>query len=134
MHDEHCKMHEAAKWYKNKTLIVAFILAAVSVLSYLVPILEPFRKSLFMYFSRIWWAVLLGLGIGGVIDRFIPREYISHILARPTKRTILYSVILGFFMSACSHGILALSIQLHKKGASNPAVIAFLLAMSLIHI
>lgn len=31
-------------------------------------------------------------------------------------------------MSACSHGILALSIQLYKKGASNPAVIAFLLA------
>jgi uncharacterized membrane protein YraQ (UPF0718 family) len=31
-------------------------------------------------------------------------------------------------MSACSHGILALSIQLHKKGASNPAVVSFLLA------
>jgi len=31
-------------------------------------------------------------------------------------------------MSACSHGILALSIELHKKGASNPAVVAFLLA------
>ena len=31
-------------------------------------------------------------------------------------------------MSACSHGILALAIQLHKKGASNPATVAFLLA------
>jgi uncharacterized membrane protein YraQ (UPF0718 family) len=31
-------------------------------------------------------------------------------------------------MSACSHGILALSMQLHKKGASNPAVVSFLLA------
>lgn len=31
-------------------------------------------------------------------------------------------------MSACSHGILALSIQLHKKGACNPAVVSFLLA------
>jgi len=31
-------------------------------------------------------------------------------------------------MSVCSHGILALSIQLHKKGASNPAVVSFLLA------
>jgi hypothetical protein len=34
----------------------------------------------------------------------------------------------GFLMSACSHGILALSIQIYKKGASVPAVIAFLLA------
>ena len=31
-------------------------------------------------------------------------------------------------MSACSHGILALAIQLYKKGASVPAVITFLLA------
>jgi len=81
-----------------------------------------------MYFQRIWWAILIGLIFGGIIDHFIPREYISHILSQPSKRTIFYSVMLGFFMSACSHGILALSIQLHKKGASNPAVIAFLLA------
>lgn len=116
------------QWYRNKTLIVASVLFFLSVLSYSLPILEPFRISLFMYLKRIWWAILLGLAIGGVIERFVPREYISHILSRPRKRTILYSVILGFFMSACSHGILALSIELHKKGASNPAVVAFLLA------
>ena len=69
----------------------------------------------------------MGLALGGVIDYFIPREYISHLLAADKKRTIFYSIILGFFMSACSHGILALSIELHKKGASNPAVVAFLL-------
>ncbi|MEJ2628670.1 MAG: permease, partial [bacterium] len=58
----------------------------------------------------------------------IPRKYISQVLARPRKRTIVYSVLIGFLMSACSHGILALSIQLYKKGASVPAVVAFLLA------
>ena len=31
-------------------------------------------------------------------------------------------------MSACSHGILAISMQLYKKGASIPSVITFLLA------
>jgi len=116
------------KWYKNKVVIVAFILGGISAASYFLPILVPFRMSFFMYLKRIWWAILIGLFLGGVIDHFIPKEYISHILARPKKRTIFYSVILGFFMSACSHGILALSIELHKKGASNPAVIAFLLA------
>lgn len=116
------------KWYKNKGIIVLSILGALCLLSYFLPLLEPFRKTFFMYFRRIWWAVLLGLILAGVIDHFIPREYISYILAKPRKRTILYSVILGFFMSACSHGILALSIELHKKGASNPAVVSFLLA------
>ena len=70
----------------------------------------------------------MGFIIGGVIDYYVPREHISYILAKPKKRTIFYSVILGFFMSACCHGILALSIELHKKGASNAAVVAFLLA------
>ncbi len=81
-----------------------------------------------MYLGKIWWAVLLGFILGGVIDHFVPREYISHVLAKPNKRTILYSGLLGFLMSACSHGILALSIELHKKGASNPSVVTFLLA------
>jgi len=123
-----CLAQPKAKWYKNKTVIIAFILILSSLLSYILPPLEPFRESLVMYFRRIWWAILLGLVLGGVIDRFIPREYISYFLSKPKKRTIFYSVILGFFMSACSHGILALSIELHKKGASNPAVVAFLLA------
>ncbi len=123
-----CLIQPKTKWYKNKTAIAASVLIFLFLLSYIVPILEPFRKSLLMYFGRIWWAILLGLLLGGAIDHFIPREYVSHILAGPEKKTIFYSVILGFFMSACSHGILALSIELHKKGASNPAVIAFLLA------
>ncbi len=123
-----CSHCEKEEWYRNKAVVVAAGLGFLCALSYVLPFLEPFRKSFLMYFSRIWWAMLLGLGLGGAINHFVPCEYISHILARPKKRTILYSVIIGFFMSACSHGILALSIQLHKKGASNPAVIAFLLA------
>jgi len=123
-----CHSHLKAKWYKNKTIITASVLSVLYILSYAFPILVPFRRSLSMYLGRIWWAIALGLALGGIIDHFIPREYVSHILSRPKKRTIFYSVILGFFMSACSHGILALSIELHKKGASNPAVVAFLLA------
>ncbi|MFH1678206.1 MAG: permease [Candidatus Omnitrophota bacterium] len=115
-------------FYKNKALIVALALLLVALLSYTFALLVPFRKSLFMYFKVVWWAVLLGLILGGVMDHFIPREYISKVLAGSRKRTILHAVILGFFMSVCSHGILALAIQLHKKGASNSSVVAFLLA------
>jgi len=114
--------------YRNKLVIVVFVLAVLSLLSLWIPFLQDFRKELFNYFRMIWWAILLGLVLGGVIDYFIPREYVSHVLARPSKRTIIYSVFVGFLMSACSHGILALAIQLYKKGASVPAVVAFLLA------
>ena len=76
----------------------------------------------------IWWALLIGFLLGGVIDYFIPRKYVRRYLSLHRKRTVVYSVVLGFLMSACSHGILAIAMELYKKGASTPSVIAFLLA------
>lgn len=116
------------RWYTNKTVIISGVIVFLIALSHFVPVLIPLRTSLLMYARTIWWAIILGLLLGGMIDHFIPREYISSVLARRKKRTIFYAVVLGFFMSACSHGILAIAMELHKKGASNPAVVAFLLA------
>lgn len=76
----------------------------------------------------IWWAVLLGFLIGGLIEYFIPEGFIYEHLGQKKKSTIITATLIGFLMSACSHGILAISMQLYKKGASIPAVISFLLA------
>jgi len=115
-------------FFKDKLFIIAGVTSLIVVASFFVPFLLPFRKSLMAYLKTIWWAVVLGLFLGGFIDYYVPQEYISKILSRKKPYTIFNSVLLGFLMSACSHGILALSIQLHKKGASNPAVVSFLLA------
>jgi hypothetical protein len=115
-------------FFKNRLFLVTTISLILLVASFVIPILEPFRKAFLMYLKTIWWAVLLGLFLGGLIDYYIPQEYISKILSRKNPATIFNAVGLGFLMSACSHGILALTVQLHKKGASNPAVVSFLLA------
>ncbi len=117
-----------APFYKNKLFIASSICVLLLLFSFPFSFLIPFRKSFMMYLKTVWWAVALGLLLGGIIERYIPREYISKILSRKKPRTVFNAVFLGFLMSACSHGILALSIQLHKKGASNPAVVSFLLA------
>jgi uncharacterized membrane protein YraQ (UPF0718 family)/YHS domain-containing protein len=113
---------------KNKLFIISAAAVLLVGASFLFPFLLPFRIAFLAYLRKIWWAVLLGLFLGGVIEYYIPKEYISKILARKSPATIFNAVFLGFLMSACSHGILALSIQLHKKGASNPSVVSFLLA------
>jgi len=92
------------------------------------PILTPLNESLISYLKLIWWAILLGFLIGGLIDYFVPEEFIYKYLGQKKKRSLLFAVIAGFLMSACSHGILAIAMQLYKKGASIPAVITFLLA------
>jgi len=111
----------------KKLKILGSIFIVFLVVSYL-PIFSALNESLLSYLRLIWWAVLLGLVIGGVIDYFVPEEFIFKYLGQKKKRTIFYAVIAGFFMSACSHGILAISMQLYKKGAGTPAVITFLLA------
>ena len=111
----------------RKLRIVGGLFIAVLLLSF-APLLQPLNEALIEYLKIIWWAVLLGLALGGVIDYFVPDGFIIRFLGQRRKLTLIYAVIAGFMMTACSHGILAIAIQLYKKGASVPAVITFLLA------
>ena len=104
------------------------MLAVPLVLGRAWPAARPVADSLWGYLAKAGWAVALGLVLGGVIERYVPKEYISLWLTGRHRRTILASAGLGFLASSCSHGCLALSMELYRKGASVPAVITFLLA------
>jgi len=80
------------------------------------------------YLAKIGLPLFIGLVIGGLIDHFVPREYVVKLLAGSRKRVIARATLLGFIASTCSHGCLALSMELYRKGASIPAVVSFLLA------
>jgi uncharacterized membrane protein YraQ (UPF0718 family) len=123
-----CNIKPGTPWYKEKLYIFTILTIILLIITY---IFEPHRyffNAFIEYLVLIWWAILIGFLIGGIIDYFIPRKYIEKYLSRHRKRTIIYSIIFGFLMSACSHGILAISIELYKKGANTSSVIAFLLA------
>lgn len=123
-----CHVHEKKPWYKEKIFIITIITLALLAISYSIEYLNPFFNAFIDYLKLIWWAILIGFLIGGIIEYFIPNKYIEKYLSRHRKRTIFYSIIFGFLMSACSHGILAIAIELYKKGANTSSVVAFLLA------
>ncbi len=111
----------------RRLAITGSVFLGVLALSFL-PALAPLNESMLSYLAIIWWAVLLGLVLGGIIDYFVPDGFVVRLLGGRNKITLVNAVLAGFLMSACSHGILAIAIQLYKKGASVPAVITFLLA------
>ena len=111
----------------TKLKLFGAVFLALFAASFLPP-LAALNDSLLSYLGIVWWAVLLGLVLGGVIDYFVPDGFIVRLLGRRRGTTLLNAVVAGLLMSACSHGILAIAIQLYKKGASVPAVITFLLA------
>jgi len=123
-----CNSVKPNKWYKERLFIIGIVVIILLTVGYFLPFLKPFFDAFMEYLALIWWALLLGFLVGGIIDYFIPREYIEKYLSRHRKRTILYAIIFGFLMTACSHGILAIAMELYKKGASTSAVVAFLLA------
>lgn len=115
-------------WVRRPTVAALALAAAIVIISTLVPALEPLRHGLLRYLRLMAGPVMLGLVIGGIIDYYVPREYVSRWLARPGSGSLLRAVGLGFLASACSHGILALTVELYRKGASVSSAIAFLLA------
>ena len=131
-HDHCChpegEIAHKRSWVLKPLFIIALVTVILLLLSFVFPFFRTFRISFLEYIRILWFPLLLGFLVGGLIDYYVPREYISKTLSRKSPLTIFNAVFLGFLMSACSHGILALSIQLHKKGASNPAVVSFLLA------
>lgn len=126
---QHCEDLTSLKDIKigKRLKVVGIIAIGVFLISYL-PSFSALHVSLVTYLKLVWWAVLLGLLIGGFIEYYVPEGFIFKYLGQKRKTTLIYAVIGGFIMSACSHGILAISMQLYKKGASIPAVIAFLMA------
>ena len=113
-------------WYKRKLILA-------SIASTLALTVTPFITQDFQLlsyannlFSMMWLAIALGLLVSGIIDTFIPKIYIEKLLSNSNKRTLLTAAALGTLLSTCSHGVLAISMQLYKKGASIPAVIVLL--------
>lgn len=115
-------------WVFQPLTLLSAALALLFFGSYVWSPLVPFRETVLDFFTIMALPVLLGFFLGGVMEASVPGEYISKYLSRKNPSTVFYAVGLGFLMSACNHGILALSMALHRKGASGAAVVSFLLA------
>ncbi|MBF0619292.1 MAG: permease [Candidatus Omnitrophica bacterium] len=120
--------HKVQTFFHHKLFWLVLATLALLGASYGFSFLAGFRQAFLAYGRMVFWPLVLGLMLGGLIDYYVPREYVSVILSGKRKRNIFYAVVWGFLMTLCSHGILALAIQLYKKGAAPSAVVAFLLA------
>lgn len=111
---------------RNLKISLVLLLSLVA-LSFL-PRLEALNISLLGYLRLLAIPLVVGFLLGGAIDYFVPQGFIYKYLGRTGKSSLFYALAGGFLMSSCSHGILAIAIQIYRKGAGVPAVITFLLA------
>ena len=90
--------------------------------------LQIFSESIFDLMNTIWWGIVIGIIMVGVLAK-IPREFVISILGRDGGLNgIIRATLGGLLLDLCSHGILMVGAKLYERGATTGQVMAFLIA------
>jgi uncharacterized membrane protein YraQ (UPF0718 family) len=87
-------------------------------------ILEGLKQSFLMAYE-VWWALVLGFAISGIVQAWVPRERIEATMAGDGARPVAWATGLGAASSSCSYAAIAIAKSLFQKGASAAAALAF---------
>src|SRR5436305_10225276 len=74
---------------------------------------------------EVWWALVLGFAISGVVQAWVPRERIQRALGGSGARPVALATGLGAASSSCSYAAIAIAKSLFEKGASAASALAF---------
>jgi uncharacterized membrane protein YraQ (UPF0718 family) len=85
---------------------------------------EGFKQSFLMAYE-VWWALVLGFAISGIVQAWVPRERIEARLAGSGPRPVAWATGLGAASSSCSYAAIAIAKSLFQKGASAASALAF---------
>ena len=91
------------------------------VLNYFV---QGVKQSLLMAYA-VWWALVLGFVISGIVQAWVPRQNIESALSGSGARPIGLATGLGAASSSCSYAAIAIAKSLFQKGASAASALAF---------
>src|SRR6476646_1918575 len=85
---------------------------------------EGFKQSFLMAYE-VWWALVLGFAISGIVQAWVPRERIERSLSGSGPRPVALATGLGAASSSCSYAAIAIAKSLFQKGASAASTLAF---------
>ncbi|MEQ9398917.1 MAG: permease [Longimicrobiales bacterium] len=80
------------------------------------------------FFWKSGWAFVLGYGISGMIQAFVPRSRLVRFMGGANPRSVALSTVFGTVSSSCSFAALAAARSLVAKGAHFVAAVAFMFA------
>jgi uncharacterized membrane protein YraQ (UPF0718 family)/YHS domain-containing protein len=82
------------------------------------------RDSLLMVWE-VWWALVLGFAISGVVQAWVPRDRVERALSGSGTKPVAWATGLGAASSSCSYAAVAIGKSLFEKGASAASALAF---------
>src|SRR5437667_8535911 len=91
-------------------------------------VLDKFGDGLWNAFQmawEVWWALVLGFLLSGVVQAWVPRSRMERALGGAGARQVGLATVLGAASSSCSYAAVAIAKSLFQKGASFAAAMAF---------
>ncbi len=74
---------------------------------------------------EVWWALVLGFALSGVVQAWVPREALRRSLGGRGPRELALATSLGAASSSCSYAAVAIAKSLFERGASLCSAMAF---------
>src|SRR3954453_3661445 len=74
---------------------------------------------------EVWWALVLGFLLSGVVQAWVPRHRMQAALGRAGARQVALATGLGAASSSCSYAAIAIAKSMFQKGASLASALAF---------
>ncbi|HLB20857.1 MAG TPA: permease [Solirubrobacteraceae bacterium] len=82
-------------------------------------------KDSFLMAWEVWWALVFGFAISGIVQAWVPRERIERSLSGSGARPVALATGLGAASSSCSYAAIAIAKSLFQKGASAATALTF---------
>jgi uncharacterized membrane protein YraQ (UPF0718 family) len=92
------------------------------------PVIEKIWEGLeqsFLMAYEVWWALVIGFAISGIVQAWVPRARIQSALSGTGFGPIARATGLGAASSSCSYAAIAIARSLFAKGASAITALAF---------
>jgi uncharacterized membrane protein YraQ (UPF0718 family) len=92
------------------------------------PVLEKLWQGIeqsFLMAYEVWWALVIGFAISGIVQAWVPRARIEGALSGTGFVPIARATGLGAASSSCSYAAIAIARSLFAKGASAITALAF---------
>src|SRR4051794_13502522 len=74
---------------------------------------------------EVWWALVFGFAISGIVQAWVPRARIESALSGAGPRPVALATGFGAASSSCSYAAIAIAKSLFQKGASAATTLAF---------
>jgi uncharacterized membrane protein YraQ (UPF0718 family) len=100
--------------------------------------LQPTILDFLIRFSSVLWEampfIVLGALIAGVLEEFLPQEFITRLLPKAVLPAVMIGALLGLIFPMCECGIVVVMRRLLRKGLPLSCCIAYMLAGPIINL